>query len=115
MSSPFEGMLERLTRQRGVVGCLIVGEDDGIIVDVNVQVGIDAPVIAALAAALYRRARLSSEAAGLATVTFLQLEAERGHLCMAGRDGLVIVTITEPKAQIGLIRGAMLQSVETLA
>jgi predicted regulator of Ras-like GTPase activity (Roadblock/LC7/MglB family) len=115
MSTPFEGMLAALIRQRGVAGCLVVGEEDGIIVDANVHVGIDAQVVAALAAALYRRARLSSEAAGLATVTFLQLEAEQGSLCAAGREGLVLVTITEPRAPIALIRAAMLQSVGALA
>jgi predicted regulator of Ras-like GTPase activity (Roadblock/LC7/MglB family) len=47
-------------------------------------------------------------------VTFLQLEAERGHVCAVGREGLVIVTLAEPRAHIGLIRGAMLQSVESL-
>lgn len=114
MSSPFEDLLSTLIRQRGVLGCLVVGERDGIIVDSNVQVGVPEAVVAALAAALYRRARLSSQAAGLGQVTFLQLEAERGHVCAVGREGLVIVTLAEPRAHIGLIRGAMLQSVESL-
>jgi predicted regulator of Ras-like GTPase activity (Roadblock/LC7/MglB family) len=115
VSAPFAELLDTLTRQRGVLGCLIVGENDGIIVDANVQVGIDANVIAALAAALFRRARICSEAAGLTTVRFLQLEAERGHVCAVGRDGLVVVTIAEPQAHIGLLRSAMLQSLEVLA
>ncbi len=115
MSSPFEELLAALIRQRGVLGCLVVGEQDGIIVDANVQVGIQGEAVAALAAALYRKARLSSEAAGLGTVAFLQLETERAHLCAIGRDGLVIVALAEPRAHIGLIRGAMLQSVEALA
>ncbi|HXY31322.1 MAG TPA: roadblock/LC7 domain-containing protein [Gemmatimonadaceae bacterium] len=115
MTSPFEELLASLIRHRGVLGCMVVGESDGIIVDANVQVGIQANLVAALAAALYRKARLSSEAAGLTSVNFLQLEAERGQICAAGRDGLVIVTVAEPRAQIGLIRGAMLQSVEALA
>jgi predicted regulator of Ras-like GTPase activity (Roadblock/LC7/MglB family) len=114
VSSPFEDLLSTLIRQRGVLGCLVVGERDGIIVDSNVQVGVPEAVVAALAAALYRRARLSSQAAGLGQVTFLQLEAERGHVCAVGREGLVIVTLAEPRAHIGLIRGAMLQSVESL-
>jgi predicted regulator of Ras-like GTPase activity (Roadblock/LC7/MglB family) len=114
VSSPFEDLLSQLIRQRGVLGCLVVGERDGIIVDSNVQVGVPEAVVAALAAALYRRARLSSQAAGLGQVTFLQLEAERGHVCAVGREGLVIVTLAEPRAHIGLIRGAMLQSVESL-
>ena len=64
-ASPFQGVLSMLIRQRGVLGCLVVGEADGIIVDSNVQVGIQSNVVAALAAALYRKARLCSAAAGL--------------------------------------------------
>ncbi len=114
MSSPFEDVLAALIRQRGVLGCLVVGESDGIVVDSNVQVGVAENVVAALAASLFRRARLSSQAAGLGHITFLQLEAEGGHVCAVGREGLVIVTLAEPRAHIGLIRGAMLASVETL-
>jgi predicted regulator of Ras-like GTPase activity (Roadblock/LC7/MglB family) len=112
---PFAELLGSLIRQRGVLGAMVVGESDGIIVDANVQVGVQANAVAALAAALYRKARLGSEAAGLSTVAFLQLEAERGHLCAIGRDGLVVVALAEPRAHIGLIRAAMMQSVEVLA
>ena len=115
MKSPFETVLGGLIRQRGVLGSLVVGEDDGIIIDANLQVGVDGKMIAALAAALYRRARLSAQAAGLGAVAFLQLEAVGGHLCVAGRDGLVLVALTEPRAHIGLIRSAMLQSASALA
>src|SRR5919108_6317241 len=114
MNSPFGELLSALIRQRGVLGCLVVGESDGLVVDANVQVGIQANALAALAAALYRKTRLCSQAAGLGTVAFLQLEAERGHICAAGRDGLVLVTFAEPRAHIGLVRAAMLQSVEAL-
>ena len=57
-------LLSTLIRQRGVLGCLVVGERDGIIVDANVQVGVRSNVVAALAAALYRKARLSSRRGG---------------------------------------------------
>lgn len=115
MSTPYEELLGTVTRQRGVAGCLIVSEADGIIVDANVQVGIDANLVGAVVASLYRKARLGTEAAGLASVGFLQLEAEAGHILAAGREGLVLVTLAEPRAHIGLIRTAMLQSVGALA
>ncbi|MBA2684223.1 MAG: hypothetical protein H0U66_07020 [Gemmatimonadaceae bacterium] len=114
-ASPFDSILSPLIRQRGVLGCLVVGEADGIIVDSNVQVGIQSNVVAALAAALYRKARLTSAAAGLSTIGFLQLEAEKGHICAIGRDGLVLVTLAEPRAHIGRIRGAMIESLSVLA
>ena len=114
MSSPFEGLLSTLIRQRGVVGCMVVGERDGIVVDANVQVGVQGSTVAALAAALYRKARISSESAGLGGITFLHLEAERGHICALGRDELVIVVIADSRAHVGPVRTVMLQSLEAL-
>lgn len=113
-ATPFTNLIGDLTRQRGVLGCVIVGERDGIIIDADVQEGVDGAAVAALAAALYRRARLCSEAAGLATVNFLQLEAEHGYLCAAGRDELVVVAMAESSANIAQLRALMLQSMEVL-
>lgn len=114
-TTQFTGIMASLTRQCGVLGCLVVSERDGIIVDADVRTGVDDAAVAALAAALYRRARLCSEAAGLATVNFLQLEAEHGHICAAGRDDLVAVVVAEKGAPVAQLRTAILQAVELLA
>ena len=114
-ASPFEGVLDSLTRQRGVSASLVVSERDGIIVDARVQIGHRGDRVAALAASLYRKARLSTEAAGYGEVGFVQLEAEQGWLCAIGRDDLVLAVLAGPKANIGMIRVAMLQAREALA
>ena len=115
MNSPFVEVLAALNRQRGVVGSLVASERDGIVVDANVQLGVKASVVAALAASLYRKARLSTEAAGYGAVGFVQLEAEQGWLCAIGREDLVLAVLAGPKANIGMIRVAMLQAREALA
>ena len=114
MSAAFGEVLATLTRQRGVVGSMIVSESDGIIVDSNLQVGVRGTVFAALAASLYRKARLSSEAAGLGSATFVQLEAERGRICAVGRGDLMVVTVAESRANVGLIRVEMLRAAQVL-
>lgn len=111
MKSAFGPMLESLTRQRGVRGSLIVAESDGIIVDSNLQIGQDGDRVAALTAALYRKARLSARAARLGNATFMQLEAERGRICAAGHNGLVLVVVADPAANVGLIRVEMIKAV----
>jgi predicted regulator of Ras-like GTPase activity (Roadblock/LC7/MglB family) len=112
--SPFGGVLDALIRQRGVLGSLVVSEADGIIVDSNLSIGINGATVAALAASLYRKARLSSRAAELGEATFFQLEAERGRVCAVGRNDLVIVTVAETRANVGLIRMEMLRAMEVL-
>jgi predicted regulator of Ras-like GTPase activity (Roadblock/LC7/MglB family) len=115
MSSPFTGVLDALTRQRGVRASLIVSERDGVIVDSSVRFGQDGDRIAALAASLYRKARLSARAARLGAVSFLQLDAERGRICAAGGGGdLVIVVVADPAANVGLIRMELLKALDTL-
>jgi predicted regulator of Ras-like GTPase activity (Roadblock/LC7/MglB family) len=114
MSSPFEAILGALTRHRGVVASLVVGETDGMIVDSNLQIGQNGDRVAALAASLYRKARLSAGTAGLGEVAFMQLEAERGRVCAAGRGDLVLIVVTAPTANVGLVRVEMLRALESM-
>ena len=109
--SPFADLLASLVRQRGVLGSMVVSESDGIVVDSNLQIGLRGPAVAALAASLYRKARLSAEAAGFGECAFLQLEAEQGRVCAVGRNDLVLVAVAEPRANVGLIRVEMLRAV----
>lgn len=113
--SPFTAMLDALTRQRGVVAALVAGERDGIVIDSRVHVGQRGDRVAALAASLYRKARMSAHAAGLGGVGFLQLEAESGRLCAVGRDDVVLVAVATSDANVGLIRVELLRALASLA
>ena len=114
-TSSFGTVLESITRQRGVRASLIVSESDGLIIDANLRFGQDGDRIAALAASLYRKARLSAGAAWLGAVAFLQLDAERGRICVVGgRGDLIIVVVAEPTANVGLIRVELLKAAERL-
>jgi predicted regulator of Ras-like GTPase activity (Roadblock/LC7/MglB family) len=115
ISAAFQSACAALTRHRGVQGCMVVHEADGIVVEAAVRYGVETGAVAALVASLYRKARLSSRRAMLGDVLFLRLEAERGFACAAGRGGLVLVTLADASANIGLIRVQMLREVATLA
>ena len=112
--TPYAEVLAVLARQRGVLGSFVVSERDGLAVDSNTQIGVHAEAVAALAASLHRKARLACGAAGCGTITFLRLDAERGGICAAGRDDLVLVTISEARANIGLLRVEMMRAVKAL-
>jgi predicted regulator of Ras-like GTPase activity (Roadblock/LC7/MglB family) len=115
LMSPYTPILESLTRQRGVRASLIVSEGDGLVVDSNLRFGQDGDRVAALAASMYRKARLSAAAARLGSVAFLQLDAERGRICAAGgRGDLVLVVVADPSANVGLIRVELLRALESL-
>lgn len=112
MATPFSPMLIALTRLRGVTAALVVSEQDGIIVDSNLQIGQSGDRMAALAASLYRKARLSAKAAGLGAVSFMQLEAPNGRICAAGSGELVIFVVADPIVNVGLVRVELLRAVE---
>lgn len=114
-NSPFAEMLDALTRQRGVTAALVADERDGIVIDSRAHVGVRGDRVAALAASLYRKARLSARAAGLGGVGFLQLEAETGRVCAVGHGDLVVVTVATSEANVGLIRVELLRALTTLA
>lgn len=113
--SSFTSMLQALTRQRGVRASLIVSESDGLVVDSSLRFGQDGDRVAALAASMYRKARLSARAAQLGAVAFLQLDAERGRVCaVGGRSDLVIVVVADPAVNVGLIRVQLFKALESL-
>lgn len=112
MKTHLTPILSALTRQRGVTGSMLVDEADGVIIDATLHVGMKGSAFAALAASLYRKARLSADAAGLGGVTFLRLRATEGHVCAAGKNEMVLVIVADSRANIGLIRMEMLKALE---
>ena len=114
MASPFGPLLDALTRQRGVLAAMVVSERDGIAVDANLQIGQSGDRVAALAAFLYRKARLSARAAGMGAVSFLQLEAPAGRICAVGGGSLVLVVVAETSVNVGLVRVELLRAVDAL-
>ena len=114
MPSPFTAMLDTLSRQRGVTAALVVSEQDGIVIDSNLQIGQQGDRVAALAASLYRKARLSARAAGMGAVSFMQLEAPKGRLCAVGAGELVLVVVAASAVNVGLVRVELLRAAAEL-
>lgn len=114
MSAPFAKITESLIRHRGVLGAMVVGLDDGIIVDSTLQIGVNGNAFAALTASLYRKARRSARAAGFGSTTFFELAAEQGRVVAAGGRELALVVVCESKVNVGLLRVELLRAAEAL-
>lgn len=113
--SQYGAALAAVTRERGVTGAVLAGERDGMVIDAVLEAGVDGAALAAFAASLYRRARLSAAAAGLGGTGWLRLEAEGGQLCVAGQGRVVLIALTEPAANAGSVRGALLRELRGIA
>ncbi len=107
--SQFAPLIASVTRHRGVTACLVVMEDDGILVDGTAQIGVDTAAFAALTASLYRKAARAADAAGFGGVSFCELEAERGRVLAAGKNGLVVLAVAENRVNLGILRVELLR------
>ena len=112
--SAYAPVIGAITRHRGISACLVVAEDDGIVVDGTAHVGVNTAAFAALTASLYRKARRASDAAGFRDVAFLDLQAAGGRVLAAGRGSLVIVTVADARVNLGLVRMELLRAAGTL-
>jgi len=105
-----------LSHVPGVVVAMVVGADDGLIIEMSPLIGVGpgAPDTrkhtAALAAYLYSKVTRASDAARLGTPAFMRLEAERGHIFVVGARDLVLVTIVTPDANLGRVRLEMMNA-----
>jgi len=104
-------VLDQITRVRGVRGAMLVSADDGIVVDEQLMEGIKGSALAALAASLAGRLRRAMEAAGAGTSVFWHLQAEQGALLVVpSGGGILVVAVTEPDVNIGLVRLELLRA-----
>jgi predicted regulator of Ras-like GTPase activity (Roadblock/LC7/MglB family) len=109
--------LDMITRVRGVRGAMLVSAEDGLVVAEQLMEGIKGGAVAALAASLAGRLRRAMEAAGTGASVFWHLQAEQGALLVVpGGDsssGILVVAVTEPDVNIGLVRLELLKVAET--
>ena len=114
MMQQFDSLVARLQRQQGVVGVLLVGIEDGMVIAGDAGHGRNSDTAAALAASLFRRTMRAASDAGLGVATFVRLEADRGHLCATARGDVVIVTVASNGINLGRLRLEMLGAAEML-
>ena len=114
MIQQFDSVVERLQRQQGVMGVMLVGVDDGMVIAGDAGPGRDSDTAAALAASLFRRTRMAASDAGLGDAKFVRLEADLGHVCATARGEVVIVAVTSTGINLGRLRLEMLGAVEML-
>lgn len=116
MTSFLEGVLVEVCRVEGVRGALLVSADDGLVVAESAMDGLDAGPVAALAASLAGRLAGTTTALGEPPPTLIALEATDGGLVVATGDvGLLLVAVTDPDANAGMLRLALLDAIGRLA
>jgi predicted regulator of Ras-like GTPase activity (Roadblock/LC7/MglB family) len=112
--SEYDSVVAQIEREPGVVGAMLVGLEDGLVIAGTVTLGAAWDPAAALASSVFRRTREASAEAGLGDAAFVRLEADRGHVCATAHGDIVLVTVTDRNINLGRLRLAMLGAVEQI-
>lgn len=116
MKTDIVGALETITRVRGVRGAMIVSAEDGLVIAESSMEGIDGAAVAALTAGVVARLTRATEAAGRSAPAFVHLQAAGGALLAVPAPGeLLVVAVTDPSVNVGLVRLELRRTAERLA
>jgi hypothetical protein len=111
----FQGVLDAITRVRGVRGAMMVATEDGLVVADTLMEGVNGKAVAALAASLFQRLRQATAAAGIGRPGFVHLQASEGGLLALDPGGeVLLVAVTDPEVNVGLVRLEMLRASEVV-
>lgn len=113
MISDYDAIVASVERNPGVLGAMLVGIDDGMLIAGGAS-GESWAVAAALASSLFRRTRQAAADAGLGEATFVRLEADRGHVCATAKDDFVLVAVSAQGINLGKLRLEMISAMEEL-
>ena len=112
-ATSFARALDLVTHVRGVRGAMVVARADGLVVAEQLMEGIKGVALAALAASLAGRLQRAMMAAGLGPSQFWHLQCDQGALLVVpAGSGLLVVAVTEPEVNVGLVRLELLRAAE---
>jgi uncharacterized protein len=116
VTARFRGLLDAITRVRGVRGAMIVASEDGLMVADALMEGVRGKAVAALASNLYKKLHRATARAGIGGPKFVQLQAAGGALLvLAAGTEMLLVAVTDPNVNVGLVRLEMLRATEVVA
>lgn len=104
MSDVVMKTLDTLTRVDGVRGAMVVDAEAGVPVASRLATDVKETALAAMSGALFTRTDDASRSSSYGALRVLQLEAEAGHMVIAGAGPLLVVVLTETDARLGLVR-----------
>lgn len=115
MSMRFRGILDTITRVRGVRGAMIVGYQDGLVISDSLMEDVRGNAVAALTSSLTKHVANATSACGAGAPQFLHVQAERGVLlAVVGDAEILVVAIADPSVNVGLVRLELIRAAEAV-
>jgi predicted regulator of Ras-like GTPase activity (Roadblock/LC7/MglB family) len=115
VSVRFRGVLDAVTRVRGVRGVMIVASEDGLVVAESLMEGVRGNALAALASSLMKHVAHTAKASGIGAPRFLHLQAALGVVLTVAAGEILVVAIGDPSVNIGLVRLELIRAAEAVS
>ncbi len=116
MTHQLQGVLDVLTRVRGVQGAMFVARDDGLVIAETLMEGVRGKALAALAASVFGKFTWVSGTAKAGEPRFLHMQCTEGAvLVLATNQDVLVVIVTDTNTNVGLVRLEMLRAGEVFA
>ena len=113
MTHQLQGVLDALTRVRGVQGAMFVAREDGLVIAETLMARVRGRALAALAASVFGKFTWVAGAAAAGEPRFLHLQCSEGAvLVLAAGEDVLVVIVTDRNANVGLVRLEMLRAAE---
>ena len=96
-------ILDGLNKTSGITGSMVVGKD-GIVIAADLNTQIEEETIGALAASITSNIQKSLDRLDSAPLTQVTVEADNAKLFFCDAKIGILVVITEPEVNIGLVR-----------
>ncbi len=115
MSTRFRGILDTITRVRGVRGAMIVGYQDGLVISDSLMEDVRGNAVAALTSSLTKQVAHATSASGAGAPQVLHVRAARGALlAVAAGTEILVVAIADPSVNVGLVRLELIRAAEAV-
>lgn len=115
MSIRFRGVLDAITRVRGVRGVMIVALEDGLVVAESLMEGVRGNALAALTSSLVKHVMHAARASGIGEPRFLHLQAAQGVVLSVAAGEILVAAIADPSVNIGLVRLELIRAAEAVS
>lgn len=106
-------ILEGLNKTSGILGSMVVGRD-GIVIAADLNTQIEDETIGALAASITANIHKSLERIKSPDLKQITIEAENAKLFFCDAQVGILVVVTEPQVNIGLVRLEIKNSINRL-
>ncbi|MBW9222699.1 roadblock/LC7 domain-containing protein [Methanothermococcus sp. SCGC AD-155-C09] len=104
-------ILSDLNKVEGIKGSMVVGKD-GLVIASQMPSGIDVELIGAMASAAFGSAERTASEINQGTLQQMMIEGEHGKTLMTDAGEGILVVLTDPGVNLGLIRISMKRSTE---